>query len=293
MSDVAAIVVTYNRKRLLKECLDSLLHQSFKTDIIVIDNMSTDGTKQMIQSLIDNNQIIYHCTGKNIGGAGGFSEGIKFAYKLGYNFFWIMDDDCIPEFSTLKQLMIADYQLKGRYGFLSSKTLWKNGEICKMNVQRKSMFKPNRDFQTDLVPICMASFVSLFFRRKIVTEFGLPIKEFFIWTDDWEFTRRISIKYKSYLVNSSIVHHKSASNIGANIATDSHSRLGRYKFLYRNDVFLYKREGIKGFFYELIRLIYHSAKILFGAPDSKMLRLKILFIGTLSGIKFNPKIEKI
>ena len=35
---VAAIVVTYNRKKLLKECIKSLLEQTAKPDIYIIDN---------------------------------------------------------------------------------------------------------------------------------------------------------------------------------------------------------------------------------------------------------------
>ncbi len=43
---VAAVVVTYNRKVLLKECLDALLAQTRPLDsIIVVDNASTDGTR--------------------------------------------------------------------------------------------------------------------------------------------------------------------------------------------------------------------------------------------------------
>ena len=46
MKRTAAIVVTYNRKELLKENIEKLLAQSFKSrlDIIIIDNASTDGT---------------------------------------------------------------------------------------------------------------------------------------------------------------------------------------------------------------------------------------------------------
>ena len=42
---VAAIVVTYNRKQLLKECLNAILNQTAEVErIIVINNASTDGT---------------------------------------------------------------------------------------------------------------------------------------------------------------------------------------------------------------------------------------------------------
>ena len=58
---VIAVVVTYNRKALLVECIDSLLAQKSDAllDILIIDNASTDGTKQTIQQLIDEKSIYY------------------------------------------------------------------------------------------------------------------------------------------------------------------------------------------------------------------------------------------
>ena len=42
---VAAVVVTFNRSRLLLECLQALLTQTRPIDrIILVDNASTDGT---------------------------------------------------------------------------------------------------------------------------------------------------------------------------------------------------------------------------------------------------------
>ena len=44
-NDVIAIIVTYNRKELLKESIEALLQQTYKNfDILVIDIASTDGT---------------------------------------------------------------------------------------------------------------------------------------------------------------------------------------------------------------------------------------------------------
>lgn len=37
---VAAIVVTYNRKKLLKECIKSLLEQTAKPDIYIIEKLT-------------------------------------------------------------------------------------------------------------------------------------------------------------------------------------------------------------------------------------------------------------
>ena len=90
---IAACVVTYNRKDKLVKCLHALLNQTYSDfQIIVVDNASTDGTKDAIQEFIQNNQIRYYNTGKNLGGAGGFNFAIKnVANKFSY--LWIMDDD--------------------------------------------------------------------------------------------------------------------------------------------------------------------------------------------------------
>ena len=75
MNKIAVVVVTYNRLKLLKKCIYNLKNQR-NVDIIVINNASTDETEKYIQS-IKNEKIIYCNTGKNLGGAGGFSYGIK------------------------------------------------------------------------------------------------------------------------------------------------------------------------------------------------------------------------
>ncbi len=291
---VIAVVVTYNRKELLKECIEALMNQHYKKcDILIIDNNSTDGTKEYISEYINNRKIIYENTGENLGGAGGFNYGIKKAYEIGCDYIWVMDDDCIAHNDTLDEFIKADKVLSGNYGYLSSKVLWKDGNICKMNIQRRTLTKDVKKFEQDIQPIAMGSFVSLFLKASIVEEMGLPIKEFFIWTDDWEYTRRISRKYKCYLVNNSIVTHKSKSNMGADIINDSEDRLNRYKYIYRNDVYLYRREGIKGWLYVILRNCYNIIRILFSKAKGKNNRIKIIISATKEGKKFNPPIERI
>lgn len=290
---VAAIVVTYNRKELLLENIECLKKQTVRKhlDIIIIDNASTDGTREVLDSQIKEKEIIYINTGANLGGAGGFQYGIRYAAEKDYDFVWVMDDDCMAHEDTLEQFLRYDKKLEGKYGFLSSKVLWKDDSICTMNVQRKTLTKNVKDFNHKIIPVAMASFVSLFLPVKVIKEVGLPIKEFFIWTDDWEYTRRISKQYPCYLITKSVVTHKSNSNIGANISNDSVDRLDRYNYLYRNDVYLYRREGLKGFSYEVVRLASHAIKVLLKAPDNKGKRIKLIWKGTREGFKFRPEIE--
>lgn len=291
---VVAVVVTYNRKALLRENIECLLSQKpLVPDILIIDNHSTDGTKEYIQDYIDNRAINYYDTGANLGGAGGFSYGIKKAAENEYDYIWVMDDDCMPADSALNELIKADVALNGNYGFLSSKVLWKDGSLCTMNLQRDTLTHTIERLNFGYKPVVMASFVSLFLKREIIIEMGLPIKEFFIWTDDWEYTRRISRKYRCYAVADSVVIHKSKNNIGANIATENADRLDRFDYLYRNDVYLYRREGIRGFCYEVVRLTYHVVKVLTKGKDKKVKRIVKIINGTKKGLSFNPPIEHV
>ena len=148
MQQIAAIVVTYNRKEMLYTCISKLLQQeSCACDILVIDNGSTDGTEAYIRSKISHPSVIYHNTGKNLGGAGGFSAGIQLAFQMGYSYIWLMDDDTYVERDSLEELLKADQRLNGNYGFLSSIAYWKDGKICNMNRQHTSQRKTGRFFK--------------------------------------------------------------------------------------------------------------------------------------------------
>lgn len=289
---VIAVIVTYNRKELLKECINALLQQDYNNcDILVVDNASTDGTKDFILEELQNNKVHYENTGSNLGGAGGFNFGMKKACELGCDFIWVMDDDCIVNNDSLTELIKADKKLNGNYGFLSSKVLWKDNSICIMNKQKKTFSKWFKDFDSDCKQIAMASFVSLFVKKEIVMELGLPIKEFFIWTDDWEYTRRISRKHPCYYIGKSIVTHKCKENIGASIASVPEERLDRFKYMYRNDVVLYRREGLNGKILLKLRIILHKLRILKSEKKDKKERMNIINKALEKGKKFYPIIE--
>ena len=79
-NEVAAVVVTYNRKDLLQQCVNKLQNQTCSLDILIIDNASTDGTGELFVG--SPNNVFYINTGANLGGAGGFSFGTKKAAEM-------------------------------------------------------------------------------------------------------------------------------------------------------------------------------------------------------------------
>ncbi|MBQ8683106.1 MAG: glycosyltransferase family 2 protein [Clostridia bacterium] len=290
---IAAIVVTYNRKEYLLRCIEALEQQACpQLDILLIDNASTDGTAEAVTPLAEAGRVQYINTGANLGGAGGFNFGMRAAMEAGYDYLWIMDDDCIPDPGALAALLEADRKLEGNYGFLSSIAYWQDGSPCNMNVQKTGLKSKIEDYESPLVPVIMATFVSAFFPACRVREVGLPIKEFFIWSDDLEYTRRLSLKYPCYAVNGSRVLHDMKSNDKVNIATDSPDRLGRYRYLYRNEVYVYRREGLRGWVYLVTRVAYHLAKVVLKSSH-KVDKLKVILSSFFSGFGFRPPVEKI
>lgn len=289
---VVAVVVTYNRKELLKECINSLENQTYKTlRILVVDNASTDGTEEFVRSL-NNPQIIYKNTGANLGGAGGFQFGIKKGTELNPDYLWLMDDDSIPTPNALEKLMEEANQI-GEFGFLASKVLWKDNSMCNMNIPKVTLNRKLKDFNGGPKKIIMGTFVSFFVPVKIIKEVGLPIKEFFIWADDFEYSRRISRKYPSYFIPKSIVIHKCNSNNGSNIVNDTPDRFKRYEYAYRNEVYVYRREGIAGWIHLGLKTILHLTKVTMKSKDNKKRRIQIIWNATKKGFSFKPTIEQL
>lgn len=290
---IAAVVVTYNRKELLCRCLQALdAQQEPKLDVLVFDNASTDGTEAAVRSLALP-RVHYNNTGRNLGGAGGFSYGIRAAAQAGYEYIWVMDDDTIPEPEALKSLLQKDAELHGRYGWLSSRALSPEGLDQPMNRQRKTPYKDIDGYTQELIPSVMASFVSLFLRTETVRRFGLPIAEFFIWSDDWEYTRRISRETPCYTVPGSRVVHAMQNATVVNIAADVPSRWERYRYFYRNDVYLYRREGLVGWLWVITKFMWHSAQVLASKTGKRVQRLKIIWTGFAAGVRFDPPVQTI
>ena len=288
---VIAVVVTYNRLSILKKNIEALMSQTFngKLSILIVDNCSTDGTEEFCKKIQEDN-IIYYKTEENLGGAGGFNAGIKEASKHNFDYVWVMDDDCIPFDDALEKFINSEV-INDEIGFLASKVLWKDNGLCYVNVPKKSIWRFVKQFEGEPQSIVIASFVSIFLPMKVVKEVGFPIKDFFLLADDYEYTRRISRLYPSYYIPESKVKHLAANNYGPDIARLDAGQIPKLERMYRNDTFVFSREGLAGNIFIFTREIVHTIKVILVAKDNKCERIKAIWRGTKSGRKFKPVIE--
>lgn len=216
---VVAVVVTYNRKELLCECLDALFAQTLPVEkIVLVNNASTDGTEDLMREkgYLERPQIDYVLQPTNIGGAGGFYEGLKRARDVwGFDWAWLMDDDTIPTSTALEEFMKGASRLRElapqmKIGFLSGIINDGAGRANNSPVLSAARDNPWYQFlQEGFVRIKSASFVSFLVPFAAVRRCGLPSWKHFIWGDDVEYSLRLGRNYgEGYLVGAAKIVHK-------------------------------------------------------------------------------------
>lgn len=295
---ISVVLVTYNRVDLLERAINSIRSQSYKIDnIIVVNNASTDRTREYLESEIDIKSI--HLD-SNTGGAGGFHVGIRYACEIGTEYIWIMDDDAVAQENTLSTLVddaLFLEQHNCNWGFLCSQVVSEYNENMNVpTITRKlnSAGYPNwGEFgKNGLIGVDMATFVSMFTKVSIVKDVGLPVREMFIWGDDTEYTWRISKRYQCFISLNSQIYHKRVSGNALNIVTEENSdRLNWYLFYYRNNLYNRRKHGN---FKDGVVYIFNSFKdsflIIKASKNMKIKRLYTLWKGIFQGVIFNPQI---
>lgn len=207
---VCAIVVTRERRELLRRCLSALQAERRPPDgILVVDNASADGTAEMVASEFPQADLLRLET--NVGGAGGFARGMARAHAQGYEWLWLMDDDTITSGDALAPLLAATVRVPdGAPLLLASQVRWKDERPHPMNIP-VPRWRARRELAEGvargLLALRYTTFVSVAIHRTAVDRFGLPLERFFIWGDDIEFTARVLRDAPGYLVPESVVHH--------------------------------------------------------------------------------------
>lgn len=243
MKSIACIVVTYNRLNLLKRCIDSIRNQKYKEfDLFVINNGSTDGTKEWLESQYDINTI----NQDNLGGAGGFYSGMKVAYEKGYDWIWMMDDDGVADCNQLRELY--NNSIDNGYLFVNALVInIDNPEKLSFGLQHKNLVILDKQeaLKYEIIEN-INPFNGTLINRELIKKIGFIKKEMFIWGDEKEYGLRAKNEgFQHYTITSALHYHPQIKAITKKIIPFIGKKTVQLKpeffshYYYRNIGFIY------------------------------------------------------
>jgi rhamnopyranosyl-N-acetylglucosaminyl-diphospho-decaprenol beta-1,3/1,4-galactofuranosyltransferase len=190
-SDVFAVVVTYNRRQLLEQCLRAIAQQTaLPPHLVIVDNASTDGTAAWLKTWLPGQLPIAEVVSltENRGGAGGFAEGMRVAIGQHADWIWMMDDDAAPHPMALEELMKIAADPGNVYGSLAT-----NGADTSWTTTLLDP-SPHAVDTVDAIPsqarVQSLPFLGFLVHRDLVGKIGLPDAGYFIAADDIEYCIR-------------------------------------------------------------------------------------------------------
>lgn len=280
---VCSVVVTYNRLGELRKCIQSLQNQSVKLDILIYDNASMDGTEEWVKGLKEKyNNILYYRSKINQGGAGGFCNGLKKAFEIGYDFYWLMDDDGRPydkeTLSRCLQAIVATEKVIVNPIVTPNK---KDLSFPLLKYHKINELLINEDVINGISP-----FNGTLVTHQCVCELGFPKEEFFIKGDEREYSlRAIRSGYALITVKDAFFYHPQLEDkkivlFGKEVLVTEESYWKEY-YKARNYVYIYKKYyGVLGI---LKHIVYCMIKLLLFRQDIKRKR-KYLLQGIRDGL---------
>lgn len=206
------VIVTYNRRELLEECLACVMAQTLPfSEVIVVDNCSTDGTREYLdeyQRLCGKadasggpqaiRMTVLH-EEQNLGGAGGFYEGMQAADQMNLDWVLVIDDDAMIAPDYMERLLaFAD----GRAALAGAVyTEGKPDVSHRRRIANRFLFAEafvtEQEYAEALAgggtfSCDAATFCGLLIKGEKIQKIGLPKKEYFLWYDDTEYCLRLA-----------------------------------------------------------------------------------------------------
>lgn len=202
----AIVIVTFKRQELLAGLLDSILGLTIAPwRVVVVDNENSPETARLVEGFSaradalwgpttddpdaegGTSRALYDPMAENTGGSGGFSEGVRRAFELGAEWFWVMDDDVavLPEGLEVLKCWSgeADAIMGQRRDFDGGHFFWQyrfSTALAIYNPLSRDAWREGERYK-----LCNAlCFEGGFFSRRVVERVGAPDARFFIYLDD-------------------------------------------------------------------------------------------------------------
>lgn len=208
---ISVVVLNYNGKRYLDDCLSSLAAQTFRDfEVIVVDNASKDGSVEHIKSNFSWVRLVIN--EENLGFAGGTNSGIRAADG---ELILTFNNDARADGRLLEYLHkpMAD----SKVGACAAKMLLFDGRINSAGIcisrsgaaWDRGMFEPDTgqyDAEEEVFGACAGAAL---YRREMLDEIGLFDEDFFLYMEDVDlaFRARLAGWKCIYVPEAKVFHH--------------------------------------------------------------------------------------
>ncbi len=248
---VSIIIPTLNRIEKLKNCTQSIINNDYTDkELIIIDNGSTDGTREYLESL-DTPRLKLILNPENLGLAKARNQGIV-ASKGNYILF--VDDDNILDIHLIKNLL-AFFQDVPEAGIVSPKTyyqdhptkIWFYGANINLFTSKAKFTHANSIDRTDninhnLEINCVHNCFMI--KREVFEKAGLFDEQLFVSYTEFDLCMRVLEYYRIYLVgNAKCFHDRLLSDDTKSLENYGFTNYNRVYYLIRNRGIIIKRHA--------------------------------------------------
>lgn len=212
---VFAIVLNYNGKDVLLQCLESLFRSDYPgLEIVVVDNQSKDGSLESAREKFPLLHFIKNS--ENLGFAAGNNVGIRFCLEKMADYVFLLNNDALVEPDTISNLVLEAGK-DDSIGILSpvilspekNKVWFAGGKISwlKMKVEHLTKISSSEPFETGFVSGC-----AMLIKNTVFKQIGLFDEHFFLYYEDADLSlRAVRKEFKLKIIPSSIAYHHEQS----------------------------------------------------------------------------------
>lgn len=197
---VYVVVLAWNYKDYTLECLGSTLQMDYgNLRTLVVDNGSTDGTRDAVSVRFPQTEIVH--SDSNLGIAGGYNLGIQYALGHQADYILVTNNDVIMDREMLREA-VAAAEHDEQVGIILPKIyyhdipdrIWCAGarwrpfppEFKRTGLDRKDGPQYSQMHEITCAPSC-----TLLIKRQAFEKAGLFDPGYFFYYDDWDFTERV------------------------------------------------------------------------------------------------------
>jgi len=219
---ISVVIVNWNGKHLLGECLDSLMTQCFtKVEIILVDNGSQDGSVEFVRERYQSVRIVN--LPDNLGFAGGNNAGIRIASG---KYIALLNNDTKADTEWLVNMLTEAETGPPTIGMWACKILSYDNPSLIDNVglllypdglgRGKGRLETDRGQFDQKKEAFFPSGCAGLYRREMLNEVGLFDEEFFAYSDDVDLGLRARLAgWGCVYVPLAKVYHKYSSSSSA------------------------------------------------------------------------------